>query len=159
MTGGDLRYNMYKVSRFSQDQARFIIACLVMALDYVHQNCLLHKDIKPENLVFDSKGYVKLTDFGIAKEYRADNLTDQQGTPAYMAPEVLNGHNHSYESDYYAVGVVLHELMFKSLPYNSIDRKTLKDMILQKKIRIKPDEVPENWSSEAADFLNRLLQR
>ena len=101
-----------------------------MALDYVHQNCLIHKDVKPENLVFDSKGYVKLTDFGIAKEYRADNMADQQGTPAYMAPEVLNGQNHGYESDFYAVGVILHELMFNSLPYNSIDRATLKDMIL-----------------------------
>lgn len=69
MTGGDLRYHIGKRIKFTQEQTKFLIACLVVALDYIHQNNIIHRDIKPENLVFDSNGYCKVTDFGIAKQY------------------------------------------------------------------------------------------
>ena len=67
--------------------------------------------MKPENLIFDHRGYLKLTDFGIAKSRVRENAGDTSGTPSYMAPEVIFKQNHSYEADFYALGVIAHELM------------------------------------------------
>jgi serine/threonine protein kinase len=77
----------------------FFIACLVAGLEYFHNKNILHRDIKPENLVLDEEGYLRITDFGIAREWRAENSQDTSGTPGYMgmcifllifiAPEVM----------------------------------------------------------------------
>ena len=64
--GGDLRYHLSGKNKFSEAQTKFFIACIVQALEAVHSVNIIHKDIKPENLVFDSEGYLRLTDFGIA---------------------------------------------------------------------------------------------
>ncbi len=71
----------------------------------------MHRDIKPENLVFDDKGYLYLTDMGIAK-VEADKCIDSSGTPGYMAPEVISSHHHDRSSDFFAIGVMVHEFMF-----------------------------------------------
>jgi serine/threonine protein kinase len=79
----------------------------------LHENKILHRDIKPENLIYDSEGYLYLTDLGIAKLYDPDNpLKDSSGTPCYMAPEVIQNMNNEFVSDYYAIGIIVHELMF-----------------------------------------------
>ena len=108
-----------------------------MALQYIHQNGIIHRDIKPENLVFDKNGYIKVTDFGIAKQYARENSHETSGTPSYMAPEVIFKQNHSYESDYYAVGVICHELMLNKRPYKGRTRKDLKEQMVHKKIKLR----------------------
>lgn len=60
------------------------MACIFLSLEYVHENKIIHRDIKPENLVLDSKGYVHLTDFGIARVMKPENSSDTSGTPGYM---------------------------------------------------------------------------
>ena len=67
LTGGDLRYYYCKHRKFNEEEAKFIIACLILGLEYIHSNNIIHRDLKPENLVFDEKGYIRITDFGIAK--------------------------------------------------------------------------------------------
>lgn len=89
LTGGDLRYHLARERKFSEDQTKFFIACLVQALEIVHGCGIIHRDIKPENLVFDSDGYLRLTDFGIARYWSPDNAQETSGTPGYMAPEVM----------------------------------------------------------------------
>ena len=96
-------------------------------MDYIHTNNVIHRDIKPENLVFDEKGYVRLTDFGIAKFYHKDNGTETSGTPGYMSPEVMLGHNHTCVVDYFAMGVITYELMLQRRPYNGRNRKEHKE--------------------------------
>ena len=67
MSGGDLRYHINKNRFFLESQSRFFAACIITGLEYIHSNGVLHRDIKPENLVLDSKGYLRITDFGIAR--------------------------------------------------------------------------------------------
>ena len=66
LLGGDLRYHLSRRRKFSENVTKFFIACLVNALDHVHEAGVVHRDVKPENLVFDNEGYLRLTDFGVA---------------------------------------------------------------------------------------------
>ena len=72
----------------------------------------MHRDIKPENLLLDSRGYLRVTDLGIAKVWTTDNGNDTSGTPGYMAPEVMCRQNHGVAVDYYSLGVLCYEFMF-----------------------------------------------
>lgn len=83
-----------------------------MFLEYLHSNGIMHRDIKPENMLLDSKGYLRVTDLGIAKVWTPDNGNDTSGTPGYMAPEVMCRQNHGVAADYYSVGVLCYEFMF-----------------------------------------------
>mmetsp|Transcript_11127 Transcript_11127/g.11215 ORF Transcript_11127/g.11215 Transcript_11127/m.11215 type:complete len:177 (+) Transcript_11127:19-549(+) len=73
LLGGDLRYHIARKRKFTEEETKFFIACLVQALEVVHGYGIIHRDIKPENMVFDSDGYLRLTDFGIARYWSPDN--------------------------------------------------------------------------------------
>ena len=111
LSGGDLRYHISRHKRFSEEQTRFFIACIILGLEYLHVNNTIHRDIKPENLVLDEKGYVRITDFGIAKLLQKENSSETSGTPGYMSPEVMCAQNHTFMVDYFALGVIAYEFM------------------------------------------------
>ena len=94
-----------------------MIACLIQALEDVHAQNIIHKDVKPENLVFDRDGYLRLTDFGLSRPLVQANYRSDAGTFGYMAPEVVLKQNHGKVSDVFAIGVIVHELMFGRRPY------------------------------------------
>ena len=159
LSGGDLRYHISRYRRFSEEQTRFFIACMVYTLEYIHGNNVIHRDIKPENLVLDDKGYVRITDFGIAKENMPDNSSETSGTPGYMSPEVMKGKNHSFPVDYFAIGVIGYEFMIGKRPYYGKNRKEIKEQMLSVQACIKKDDLRQGWSPESADFINKLLIR
>jgi serine/threonine protein kinase len=84
--------------------------------------------------VFDSQGYLRTTDFGIARTFRSENHQDTSGTPGYMAPEVMCRQNHSFATDYFAVGVIAYECMIGKRPYLGKSRKEIRDAILAKQV-------------------------
>ena len=159
LTGGDLRYHICKKRYFTEDQTKFFISCILLGLEYCHYYSIIHRDIKPENLVLDSKGYVHITDFGIAKIQVADNHRETSGTPGYMSPEVLCGQNHTIAVDYFALGVMGYEFMLGMRPYLGKNRKEIKEKVMAKQAIIHKRDIMEGWSLEAADCINRLLQR
>ena len=130
---------------------------MLLCLEYLHKNAILHRDIKPENLVFDENGYLRVTDLGIARLWNPENSKDTSGTPGYMAPEVMCRQNHGVAVDYFAMGVIAYECMFGKRPYSGKDRKEIRDHILAKQVKIHHDQIPAGWSSQAADFINRLI--
>ena len=159
LTGGDLRYHIAHKRTFSESQTKFIIANMLLALEYIHSKNIIHRDIKPENLVLESNGYVRITDFGVAKINEEDNSSETSGTPGYMAPEVILVQNHSFPSDFFALGVIGYEFMLGYRPYLGRGRKEIKQLIISKQAKLKPDEIPDDWSQESMDFINKLLQR
>ena len=159
LTGGDLRYQICKYRKFTENQTKFFIACILLGLEYCHTNNIIHRDIKPENLVLNEKGYVHITDFGIAKIQQANNAKETSGTPGYMSPEVICAKNHTIAVDYFALGVIGYEFMNGVRPYLGKSRKEIKEKILAKQIQIKQNEIPPGWSLESADCINKLLQR
>ena len=78
--------------------------------------------MKPENIVMEENGYVRITDMGIAKILKNENSSDTSGTPGYMAPEVMCRQNHSYAADYFALGVIAYEFMIGKRPYTGKTR-------------------------------------
>lgn len=159
LTGGDLRFHLCYQRRFTEIQTKFFIACLILALEYVHAKSFIHRDIKPENIVFDEKGYMRLTDFGISRKWNPDNANETSGTPGYMAPEVMCRQQHGYCVDYYAIGVIAFECAMGRRPYNGRSRKEIRDQILAKQAYIKQNELPDGWSMDSIDFINRAIQR
>ena len=103
---GDLRYHLGNKRRFKQDEARFFLACIVSCLEYMHSKKVIHRDLKPQNLVIDDRGYVRVTDLGVSRQVKPNNAEDTSGTPGYMAPEVICKMNHSYPVDFFALGVM-----------------------------------------------------
>ena len=159
LTGGDLRYHLGKLRRFSEEQTRFFVACVVLGLEFLHKNGIIHRDIKPENLVMDAGGYVRITDFGIARVWTPDNSKDTSGTPGYMAPEVMCRQNHGVAVDYFALGVLCYEFMTGRRPYQGKTRKDIRDLVLAHQVQLSRSDIPPNWSPESGDFINKLIQR
>ena len=159
LNGGDLRFHISRYRKFSEEQTRFFIANMIFALEYIHENNVIHRDIKPENLVLDEKGYVRITDFGIAKENMPDNSSETSGTPGYMAPEVMKSKNHSFPVDFFAIGVIGYEFMTGTRPYCGKNRKEIKEQMLSKAAVINEENLAQGWSQESADFINKLLER
>ena len=159
LTGGDLRYHICKKRYFTEEQAKFFISCIILGLEYCHYYHIIHRDIKPENLILDNRGYVHITDFGIAKIQISNNHKETSGTPGYMSPEVLCGQNHTISVDYFALGVMGYEFMMGVRPYLGSNRKEIKEKIMAKQAIIHRKDIKNGWSLESADFINRLLQR
>ena len=107
----------------------------------------------------DSEGYIRITDFGVAKVHKPDNSSETSGTPGYMAPEVLCAQNHSYPVDFFAIGVMGYEFMLGSRPYLGRSRREIKQAVLRKQVLVTPEQLPQGWSSLSMDFINKCLQR
>lgn len=163
MQGGDLLYHMELRKRskreFSEDEARFIIACIILALEYLHNNGIIHRDIKPENILISARGICKLTDFQLARIWREENFSDTSGSPGYCAPEVLKRQNHGPCVDWFAVGAVTYEMMLGKRPWEGDDRNTYRDNLLADDVILKKADTPESWNHEASDFINKCLLR
>lgn len=117
--GADLGFHLKK-RKFKEEQAKFIIASIIVGLEYLHNNNIIHRNVTPSNILIDKKGYVKLSDFILAREWDKNNASDTSGTPGYMAPEVMWRQNHSFSSDYFALGVIGYQFMLRKKPYRYI---------------------------------------
>ena len=143
-SGGDLRYYLYKEKKFSENQIKFITACLIVSLEYIHSKKIIHRDIKPENLLFDDRGYIYLCDFGISIQENSNNYISKNiGSNGYIAPEG----NYSYLSDFYSLGLVIYELIFNE-KYNINLKDGFKDKFREK-----------NFSMDLYYFLEGLLEK
>ena len=86
-----------------------------------------------------------------------NNLNEVSGTPGYMAPEVMCKNNHGITVDYFAVGVIAFECMYGQRPYLGTCRKEIRDAMLAKQVKINKEDIPDGWTVQAADFINKCL--
>lgn len=118
--GGDVWTVLQKQRYFPEATARFMAACVVEAFQYLHSKGIVYRDLKPENLMLDKRGYVKLVDFGFAKQILTTNKTwTFAGTPEYVAPEIVLNKGHDRAVDCWALGVFIHELLVGKPPFRA----------------------------------------
>lgn len=170
--GGELFYHLRKNKRFSEEQSKFYLAQIILAIEFLHKNKVIYRDIKPENIILDSKGYIKLTDFGLAKEDVSDEVGTQTfcGTPEYLAPEIIRGDKYGKSVDIWCMGILLYEMLFGLVKYIQINIFNIqppffdknKSKLYKKIIFNEPDLnkfLKISISDEAKDLLIRLLDK
>ena len=122
LKGGELFQHLKKIKRFTEEQTKFIIACIITALSYLHNKDYIYRDLKPENVLFDENGYVKLTDFGLAKNIKINEQARTFcGTPEYLAPEVILDKGSNRPADWWSLGILAYEMIFGIPPFYSKD--------------------------------------
>ncbi|XP_072944022.1 cGMP-dependent protein kinase 1-like [Epargyreus clarus] len=118
--GGDVWTILQKKRYFPENVARFMAACVVEAFQYLHSKDIIYRDLKPENLMLDKHGYIKLVDFGFAKLLPPNGKTwTFAGTPEYVAPEIVVNKGHDRAADYWTLGVLTHELLVGKPPFRA----------------------------------------
>ncbi|RLN06615.1 hypothetical protein BBJ28_00002818 [Nothophytophthora sp. Chile5] len=147
---------------FDVSAARFYAANVVEALRYLQKMTVAYRDLKPENLVIDSAGYLKMVDFGFAKHvpyYRSGALYERSftlcGTPEYLAPELVLNKGHGKAVDHWALGCLLYELIAGRTPFQHNDQNKIFEKILQGRTMVK---FPAKFDSDAKDLVMKLLE-
>ncbi|XP_059885637.1 ribosomal protein S6 kinase alpha-2 isoform X2 [Delphinus delphis] len=156
LRGGDLFTRLSKEVMFTEEDVKFYLAELALALDHLHSLGIIYRDLKPENILLDEEGHIKITDFGLSKEAidhdkRAYSFC---GTIEYMAPEVVNRRGHTQSADWWSFGVLMFEMLTGSLPFQGKDRKETMALILKAKLGM-----PQFLSVEAQSLLRALFKR
>ncbi|KAI2609617.1 kinase-like protein [Hypoxylon fragiforme] len=130
MSGGDLRFHISRKT-FTEEAVRFWIAELGCALRYIHGQGIIHRDVKPDNVLLDADGHVHLTDFNVASDVVPGRvLTSKSGTLAYLAPEVYAGRGYDIRADWWSLGVLFYECIYNKRPFEGNSEATLTNVIL-----------------------------
>lgn len=160
MLGGDLRYRLDRNGPISEECVKFYVAELALALEYLHQLRIVHRDIKPDNLLLDEHGHIHLTDFNVAVRVKPDRLlTAAAGTRAYMAPEILSQKTEKTgyftSVDWWSLGIVAFECLFGHRPFRGKTTEELCNSIKSEPLVIPPGKV----SPDCASCIQGLLER
>ncbi|XP_055539104.1 cGMP-dependent protein kinase, isozyme 2 forms cD4/T1/T3A/T3B isoform X3 [Wyeomyia smithii] len=154
--GGELWTILRDRGHFDDPTTRFYTACVVEAFDYLHSRNIIYRDLKPENLLLDVSGYVKLVDFGFAKKLQSGRKTwTFCGTPEYVAPEVILNRGHDISADYWSLGVLMFELLTGTPPFTGADPMRTYNIILK---GIDAIEFPRNITRNASALIKKLCR-
>ncbi|KAM8856143.1 rhodopsin kinase GRK1 [Spinachia spinachia] len=164
MNGGDLKYHIYLVDEnnpgFEETRACFYIAQIIQGLEHLNQKRIIYRDLKPENVLLDNDGNVRISDLGLAVELKeGKSLTKgYAGTPGYMAPEMLKGEKYDFSVDYFTLGVTLFEFMAAKNPFRNrgekVERDEMKERMLTRVVTY-----PDSFSEHARALCDALLAK
>lgn len=149
--GGELFTYLRTVQFLNSDGARFYGGQVTLMFEYLHSKNIVYRDLKPENLLIDGQGFLKLTDFGFAKvvENRTYTLC---GTPEYLAPEILMQKGHGKPVDWWCLGILIYEMLVGIDPFSDEDPMSVYQNILRGKIKF-----PSNFDADAKSLVKHLL--
>ncbi|EAY18113.1 AGC family protein kinase [Trichomonas vaginalis G3] len=153
--GGELFTHIYRDGFLQPREYQLVIAQVALALQYLHSIGIIYRDMKPENILIDADGYVKLTDFGLSRDITIDESASTFcGTPEYIAPEVIKRLPYDTAIDWWGLGILTYELIYHNPPFRSTNNQQLFQKILK-------DEVPfpDNANPIEVNFIKGLLRK
>jgi cGMP-dependent protein kinase len=149
--GGELFTVLRARTAFDEKTARFYAGCVILAFEHMHDHDIIYRDLKPENLMVNDDGYLKVTDFGFAKVV-PDRTWTLCGTPDYLAPEVVSGQGHGKGVDWWTLGILIYEMLASYPPFYDDD-----PMRTYSKIMYGSVNYPKHFSKEAVNLIQKLL--
>ena len=156
LQGGELFFHIKRKKCFKESPAKFYMAQIFLAIDYLHKAGYIYRDLKPENILIDKEGNIKLTDFGLSKmipnEENNINSNTICGTLEYMAPEIIKGKNYDKSADWYSFGIVLYQMICGDVPFK-LKSRNIDEISYETDIKY-----PEKISNEAKDIISKLLE-
>uniref|UniRef100_A0A8C9T888 protein kinase C n=1 Tax=Scleropages formosus TaxID=113540 RepID=A0A8C9T888_SCLFO len=153
--GGDLMIHIHN-NIFTEPQARFYAACVLLGLEFLHKNKIVYRDLKLDNILMDADGFVRIADFGLCKEGmgHGDRTSTFCGTPEFLAPEVLTDNNYTRAVDWWGMGVLLYEMLVGESPFPGEDEEEVFDSIVNDEARY-----PRFLSPDSISIIQRLLRK
>ena len=152
--GGELFYHLKREHFFENERAQFYVAEIVLALGFLHKNNLIYRDLKPENVLLDKDGHVKLTDFGLSKALLSKRNSKAYticGTPQYIAPEIIKNKGYDKTVDWWSLGVLMYEMLSGKKPF-VFPKGSLRLDYFTKKV-----EMCNNFTEGAKDLISKFL--
>ena len=150
--GGDLFTLLRVENKFSLDKAQFYAGQIVFVLDYLHSKNIIYRNLKPENILINKNGYIKLTDFVLSKVIE-DRTYTMCGTPGYLAPEIILNKGYGLSVDWWALGILLYEMICGVDPFADEDTMKIYENILQGKILFSSD-----FDENSRSLIKHLLE-
>uniref|UniRef100_A0A8C6YBF6 protein kinase C n=1 Tax=Naja naja TaxID=35670 RepID=A0A8C6YBF6_NAJNA len=153
--GGDLMMHI-SFNNFSEDTSRFYSACVVLGLQFLHEKTIIYRDLKMDNLLLDSEGFVKIGDFGLCKEGVGfgDRTSTFCGTPEFLAPEILTDPSYTRAVDWWGLGVLIFEMLVGESPFHGDNEEEMFDSIISEEVRF-----PQFLSELSTSLLHKLLEK
>lgn len=154
--GGELFNLLQKRKRFNDDQARFYAAQMVLALEHLHSKDIIYRDLKPENVLIDKEGYIRITDFGLSRMGINDQTVAKSicGTPEYLAPEIIMKIGYGKVVDWWTLGSILYEMLVGIPPFYTQSREELFE-----RIKFANPKYPSFLKPKARKMIESLLKK
>jgi len=156
LPGGELFTHLEREGIFMEDMASFYLGEILLAIEHLHTLGVIYRDLKPENVLLDTKGHIKLTDFGLCKESISLGEVTHTfcGTIEYMAPEIVQRSGHGKSVDWWSLGALMYDMLTGQPPFSGENRKKTIDKILRAKLSL-----PPYLTNEARALLKKLLKK
>jgi serine/threonine protein kinase len=154
MQGGEMFFHLFKEKRFKNEKAKFYLVEIILAIEFLHKNNMMYRDLKPENVLLDKNGHIKIADFGLSKILSRENEKTYTicGTPQYLAPEILSSEGYDNAVDWWSLGCLMYKMLI------GIDAfKFSKDQSLSPEMYEIEILIPDYVTKEANDLIRKLL--
>ncbi|XP_037826036.1 G protein-coupled receptor kinase 2 isoform X1 [Lucilia sericata] len=161
MNGGDLKFHIYNMGGdpgFEMARARFYAAEVVCGLEHLHQQGIVYRDCKPENILLDDHGHVRISDLGLAVEIDGEMVRGRVGTVGYMAPEVIDNEKYSFSPDWFSFGCLLYEMIEGQAPFRARKEKVKREEV-DRRVKEDPEKYSSKFNDEARSLCQQLLAK
>ncbi|XP_040202186.1 G protein-coupled receptor kinase 5-like [Rana temporaria] len=161
MNGGDLKFHIYSMGNpgFEEERVYFYAAEICCGLDHLHQEGIVYRDLKPENMLLDDDGHIRISDLGLAiKIPDGESIRGRVGTVGYMAPEVIKNERYTFSPDWWGLGCLIYEMIEGQSPFRAWKERVKREEV-EKRVQEEQESYSEKFSEDAKSICKMLLAK
>jgi len=162
MEGGDLKFHIYNMGGepgFPEERSRFYACEIILGLGHLHKEGIVYRDCKPENILLDSKGHVRISDLGLAVEIpEGEAVRGRVGTVGYMAPEIIDNEKYTFSPDWFSLGCLVYEMIEGRAPFRARKEKVKREEV-DRRVKETREDYSERFSPESQSLCEGLLAK